>query len=44
MKAKRTPTVASATMSTMSSRTLPVPQAQPAESHQQTPVTHETIP
>ena len=44
MKAKRTSTVASATTSTMSLRTPPVPQAQPSESHQQTPVTHETIP
>ena len=34
--------VASATVSTTSSRTPPVPQAQPSESHQQTPVTHET--
>ena len=44
MKAKRTSMVTSATTSTMSSRTPPVPQAQPSESHQQTPVTHETIP
>ena len=36
--------VASATVSTMSSRTPPVPQTQPLESHQQTAVTHETIP
>ena len=44
MKAKRTSTVTSATASTMSLKTPPVPQAQPSESHQQTPVTHETIP
>ena len=44
MKAKRTSMVASATMSTTLSRTPPVPQAQPLESHQQAPVTHETIP
>ena len=44
MKAKRTSMVASATTSTTLLRTPPVPQAQPSESHQQTPVTHETIP
>ena len=43
MKAKRTSTVTSATTSTMSLRTPPVPQAQPLESHQQTPVTHKII-
>ena len=36
--------VTSATASTTLLRTPPVPQAQPLESHQQTPVTHETIP
>ena len=36
--------VTSATTSTTSSRTPPVPQAQPLESHQQTPVIHKTIP
>ena len=43
MKAKRTSMVTSATVSTMSLRTPPMPQAQHLESHQQTPVTHETI-
>ena len=43
MKAKRTSTVASTTTSTMLSRTPPVSQAQPSESHQQTPVIHKTI-
>ena len=43
MKAKRTSTVASATMPTTSLRTPPVPQAQPSDSYQQTPVTHKTI-
>ena len=43
MKAKRTSTVASATASTTSLRTPPMPQAQPLESHQQIPITHETI-
>ena len=42
MKA-RTSTVTSATVSTTSLRTPLVPQVQPSESHQQTPVTHETI-
>ena len=43
LKAK-TSIVTSATMSTMSLRTPPGTQAQPLESHQQTPVTHKTIP
>ena len=44
MKVKRTSTVTSATTSTTLSRTPPMPQAQPLESHQQTPVIHETTP
>ena len=43
LKAKRTSTATSTTMSTTSSRTLPLSQAQPSQTHQQAPVTHETM-
>ena len=35
--------IASTTMSTTSLRTPPVSQAQPSQTHQQAPVTHETM-
>ena len=41
MRVKRTSTVASAAVSTVSSRTPPVPQAQPSVSYQQAPVTQQ---
>ena len=41
MRVKRTSMVTSATVSTASSRTPPVPQAQPSASYHQAPVTHE---
>ena len=43
LKAKRTSTVTSTTMSTMSLRTPPLSHAQPLHTHQQAPVTHETM-
>ena len=43
LKAKRTSMVTSTAMSTMSLRTPPLSQAQPSQTHQQAPVTHETI-
>ena len=43
LEAKRTSTVTSTTVSTMSLRTLPLSQAQPSQTSQQAPVTHETI-
>ena len=43
LKAKRTSMVTSTTTSTMSLRTPPLSQTQPSQTHQQAPVTHETI-
>ena len=43
LKAKRTSMVTSTTASTPSSRTLPLSQAQPSQTHQQAPVTDETM-
>ena len=43
LKAKRTSMVTSTATSTTSLRTPPLSQAQPSQTHQQAPVTHETI-
>ena len=43
LKAKRTFMVTSTTTSTMLARTPPLSQVQPSQTHQQAPVTHETI-
>ena len=43
LKAKRTSMVTSTATSTMSLRTPPLSQAQPSQTHQQAPVTHETM-
>ena len=43
LKAKRTSMVTSTAMSTTSLRTPPLSQAQPSQTHQQAPVTHETM-
>ena len=43
LEAKRTSTVTSTATSTTLLRTLPLSQAQPSQTHQQAPVTHETM-
>ena len=43
LKARKTSMVTSTTASTMSSRAPPLAHAQPSQTHQQAPVTHETM-